>query len=278
MKECVGSCFILNGKICPVSEFDNSLVYKGESVYEVIRLRDGFPVFFNDHMERLSSSLKLNGKDTLADRGALIHDIIQLTKSDKKKEINIKLVFNYNVEVNNYLIYYIDSVYPTQEQYRKGVKGILFYAERKRPQAKVINFSLRNLVHQELASEKAYEALLVNDNNEITEGSRSNIFFIRNNILITAPEEVVLSGITRKHILDICKKNGIVIEFRCVVADDLSDYNSVFMTGTSPMVLPFYCIDDYYFDTAHPLMKMLRDSYSSMADVSVNEFCRELGG
>jgi branched-chain amino acid aminotransferase len=277
MKECVGSSFILNGKICPVSAFDNSLVYKGESVYEVIRLRDGLPVFFNDHIDRLSTSLKLSGKETLADREALIHDISQLTKSDKKKEINIKLVFNYNVEASNYLIYYIESVYPTQEQYRKGVKGIFFYAERNSPQSKVINFSLRNLVHQELANEKAYEALLVNDNNEITEGSRSNIFFIKNNILITSPDEVVLSGITRKHILDICKKNGIGVELRCIDADDIADYDSVFMTGTSPMVLPFYCINDFYFNTAHPLMKLLRDQYSSMADESVNEIRGEAG-
>jgi branched-chain amino acid aminotransferase len=277
MKECVGNSFILNGNICPVSLFDNSLVYKGESVYEVIRMRDGIPEFFNDHMERLSSSLELSGKEPLAVRAGLIRDISLLTKADRRKEINIKIVFNYNVEANNYLIYYIESVYPSQEQYRKGVRGILFYAERNRPQSKVINFSLRNMVHQELANEKAYEALLVNDDNEITEGSRSNIFLIKNNRLVTAPDEVVLSGITRKHILDICVKNSIPVEYKSVNADDLADYESVFMTGTSPMVLPFYCINDYYFGTAHPLMKILRDSYISLADDSLNEFRSETG-
>jgi branched-chain amino acid aminotransferase len=275
MKECAGNSFILNGNICPVSVFDNSLVYKGESVYEVIRMRDGIPEFFNDHMDRLSSSLKLSGKEPLADREGLIRDISILTKNDRRKEINIKIVFNYNVEANNNLIYYIESVYPGQEQYRKGVRGILFYAERNRPQSKVINFSLRNMIHQELANEKAYEALLVNDDNEITEGSRSNIFFIKNNQLVTAPAEVVLGGITRKHILDICTKNSIPVEYRAVNADDLPDYESVFMTGTSPMVLPFYCINDFYFETAHPLMKMLRDSYISLADRSLDEFRSE---
>ena len=46
-------------------------------------------------------------------------------------------------------------------------------------------------------------------NNEITEGSRSNIFFLKDETLVTAPDNAVLNGITRKHILEICRENSI---------------------------------------------------------------------
>jgi hypothetical protein len=38
-------------------------------------------------------------------------------------------------------------------------------------------------------------------------------------------------------------------------ADELNEYDAVFMTGTSPMVLPFYCIDNYFFNVRIPWLK-----------------------
>jgi branched-chain amino acid aminotransferase len=100
-------------------------VYEGESIYEVIRMVKGFPVFFQDHMDRLSSSVRLQHKELLADIVTLRKDIISLTRSDKKKETNLKIVFNYNKGSSNYLVYFIEPIYPSDEQYKKGVKGTL---------------------------------------------------------------------------------------------------------------------------------------------------------
>ena len=47
--------------------FNLSYVYEGDSIYEIIRMVDGTPLFFYDHMERLASSVKLQGKELLAD-------------------------------------------------------------------------------------------------------------------------------------------------------------------------------------------------------------------
>ena len=272
MKECIGNYFILNGELQTVKLFDNSLVYMGESVYEVVRLVGGIPLFFRDHMDRLSSSLSFQHKRPLTDPEALKRDLMLLAGSDKRKEINIKIVFNYNNEADNYLIYYVESHYPTPYQYRKGVRGILFFAERKDPQSKVINFSLKNSIHQELVNENAYEALLVNEDNLVTEGSKSNIFFMKNNMLVTAPDDMILKGITRRHILEICSENGIGVEFSCVNAEDLTEYESIIMTGTSPMVLPFNLIDDIFFNVSHPLIDKLRNIYIKRAEASIREF------
>src|SRR5512139_3761640 len=104
MKEYCGNHFILNGKIRSVDEFDNSLVNKGETIYEVIRIVRGTPVFFSDHMDRLSASIKQQKKHIIADASVLKKDIIKLTDIEKRKEINIKIVFNYNENIENYLV------------------------------------------------------------------------------------------------------------------------------------------------------------------------------
>jgi len=274
MNECYGKNYILNGKLQSAESFDNSLVYEGNSVYEVIRMSKGYPVFFFDHMERLASSVRLQKKRMLADPETIKKDIITLRRWDKKKEINLKIVFNYNKDSEDYLVYFIEPVYPSDEQYRKGVKGLLFYAERKDPESKVINHKLRSSIFQKLILEGAYEALLVNDKGLITEGSRSNIFFMKGGKLVTAPGNVILSGITRKHILDICNENNIEVRMACVRADRLEDYDAVFMTGTSPMVLPFSSIDDKYFNVKLPLITMLRELYIERAAKSISDFRR----
>jgi len=275
MNECKGKKFILNGNLQPAEIFDNSLVYEGDSVYEVLRMSRGNPIFFSDHMERLVMSVKLQKKNILADIPDLLKAIISLARSDKKRESNLKIVFNYNSGIYNWLIYYIEPIYPTELQYRNGVKGILFFAERKDPESKVINHKLRSSIYHKLILECGYEAILVNENNLITEGSRSNIFFLKGETLVTAPDNVILNGITRKHILQICSEHKISVEYLCVSADDISEYDAVFMTGTSPMVLPFNCIGDKYFNVRIPLVERLRKLYLEKAEASIGLFRAE---
>jgi branched-chain amino acid aminotransferase len=276
MNECYGKKFVLNGNLLPSEMFDKSLVYEGESVYEVLRLIGGNPLFFPDHMERLETSVKLQNKELLADISTIRKAIISLSRSVKKRESNLKIVFNYNKGVTNYLIYNIEASYPTEMQYKSGVKGILFFAERKEPESKVINHRLRSSIYHKLIAEGAYEAILVNEENLITEGSRSNIFFLRGDTLVTAPDNVILSGITRKHILEICIENKIRVEFACVHADKIKEYDAVFMTGTSPMVLAFNIIDNTIFRVRFPLIESLRKSYLQKAKASIGLFRSEL--
>lgn len=272
MAECAEKQFILNGELISSELFNDSLVYEGESVYEVIRTVKGIPLFFTDHMERLTASIRLQQKEELAEKETLRNDILLLSEKIDAREKNLKIVFNYNKGISNYLIYFIESVYPSEKQYTEGVKAILFRAERKDPESKVINNGLRTEINIQLKEKDAYEALLVNNNGLITEGSRSNVFFLKNNLLVTAPEELILKGITRKYILQICSENNIQVESRCVDAIGISNYDAVFMTGTTPMVLPFCCIDDVKFKPGLPLMKKLRELYMKKAEESLERF------
>ena len=272
MNVCYGKNFILNGVLKSSDVFDNSLVYEGDSIYEVMRMTKGCPLFFHDHLERLENSVRLQKRDMLAGNDALRQDIIRLARTESRNEANLKIVFNYNNGLNNCLVYFIEPIYPTQDQYYNGVKGILLNAERKDPASKVINPGLRSDIYHKLILEGAYEALLVDHNNYITEGSRSNIFFIREGTIYTAPENIILSGITRKYILDICREHNIRVLLECVRAEEISEFDSVFMSGTSPMVLPFSCIDDKFFDVKLPLMRELRKLYLKKAEASISRF------
>ncbi len=275
MAECFSKYFIRNGELLSCELFNSSMVYEGDSVYEVIRMIDGKPVFFSDHIERLKNSVSLQKKDMKADADVLRMDILKLTGSDRIKEVNLKIVFNYSETSSAYLIYFIEPVYPSESQYSNGVKGILFNAERKDPASKVINHKLRSDIYHRLILEEAYEALLVDNKNHITEGSRSNIFFIKDNILFTAPENIILNGITRKYILEICRENEIEIIFEPVKADEIGHYDSVFMSGTSPMVLPFRSVNERRFNFRLPLITNLRRLYIEKVQESLLNFRAE---
>lgn len=89
---------------------------------------------------------------------------------------------------------------------------------------------------------------------------------------MTAPDDKILSGITRKYIIEICRDINIRIDYRCVPADSLKNYDAVFMTGTSPMVLQFCCINDVNFKVPVPLIEKLRTLYVEKAMDSVLKF------
>jgi len=61
----------------------------------------------------------------------------------------------------------------------------------------------------------------------------------------------------------------------CVRVVDMAKFDSVFMTGTSPVVLPFNCIDDKIFKVTLPLMERLRKLYIIKADESIRLFRTE---
>lgn len=70
-----------------------------------------------------------------------------------------------------------------------------------------------NLFRHETLSKgySVYEVILVNIKGYITEGSKCNVFFIRGNTLVTAPENQVLAGITWKYILPLARQHHISI-------------------------------------------------------------------
>src|SRR5690606_23042999 len=138
-------------------------------------------------------------------------DIVRLIEANEEGNLNVKLLYSSSEGNPMLFVYFIKSFYPPEEYYKEGIHTILFNYERENPNAKVQRSSFKEQINEELEKNKAFEALLVNSNGYVTEGSRSNIFFVKKNKIYTAPEGAVLLGITRKYILQVCKELNIEV-------------------------------------------------------------------
>jgi branched-chain amino acid aminotransferase len=257
---------IYNGLEMNSSELDSSVYYSDYSIYEVVRVIDRRAIFLDDHLERLKNSVKASSKNMLLEISDINVAVNKLIGKVNLKNGNIKISFNYTSEANYSLIYFIDTLYPEPSLYESGVDTILFEAIRTRPGIKLVNYLLRSQIYDKLVMTGAYEAFLVNSENCITEGSKSNVFFIKDDIIITAPDGTVLPGITRKYIISLCKKHSIKLDCRCLKVNEIAEVESVFITGTSPKVLPVRSLDRHIFDIQNKQLRFLMSAYDDLIE------------
>jgi branched-chain amino acid aminotransferase len=179
-------------------------------------------------------------------------------------ENNIRISLVYSTPTTfDILIYFIPSSYPTQTQRENGVKLRTLNANRNNPNAKVENPTLREEADKIINDLGCYEVLLVNSKGFITEGSRSNLFLIKDNTLYTPPLNMVLGGITRQVVLNISASLKISLKEEPIPIDRLTEFDCAFLTGTSPGLLPISLIDDHRFRLNTPILHQLINEYNN---------------
>lgn len=234
------------------------------SVYEVIRLIDGVALFLEDHFERLKRSMKIQGLMFQMDFQDFKQNIAELARQNKQMEGNVKFVCSV-VEGNvRWAFTFIPHSYPTPDDYHSGVTTDLLFAERQNPNAKVIQSAIRDEANQMIAALKLYEVLLVDGNGMITEGSRSNVFFVKSGVFYTASTSMILEGITRQKVIDCLKELDFQVIEHAVSKEEIGDFDSVFLTGTSPKVLPVRAVGKEVFEIRNNAVLRLMDSYNLM--------------
>jgi branched-chain amino acid aminotransferase len=251
MEKCINTYFLYGNEIKLCEEFKDYYSDAGKSLYEVIRISDGIPIFLMEHIERLYNSAEIMKCSLSITTDEIIDRILKLINKNNAEEGNVKLVINYSRDINErFLAYFLPHAYPTKEDYQEGVKTITYHEERSNPNAKVINSVFREQVNAKINREEVYEAILVDDSGFITEGSRSNIFMIIDSTVVTSKVEKVLPGITRQFIIKICKSLNIAFEEKNVHEKDIEEIKGLFISGTSPKVLPIKSVDDILFNSA----------------------------
>ncbi|NLE34877.1 MAG: hypothetical protein GX622_07225 [Bacteroidales bacterium] len=268
----VGSYIFLDGKVIQAGSSDE-IVSGDVSFYEVIRTREGVPLFFDDHMKRLADGIltRYNFSSDIAEEVRI--GMNALVSHERHDEINMRVTVTFTGQKYSLHICYIPSSYPSVEMVREGVPLILYRAERLSPEVKILNRTLRHAINKEIERRKAFEALLVNHRGLITEGSRSNIFFIsRDGIIHTAPDSMVLSGITRKYVTEIIRDERMPLVHEPVRISETGGYRSAFITGTSPMVLAVKSIEGARFDVSDPVIIKLRDTYCRLTEQSILDY------
>ncbi len=249
----------------PVTAFN-----AGKNYYEVLRVINGHCLFLKDHLLRLQKSVSLAELDyefIIQDVAAVIRGLI------RKNGIingNIRLVLQVKEGGSPVLYTYcIPHAYPSPDDYDKGVPTAVFNFVRSNPNIKQYNHAYKQQVAEFIANNNIYEALLRDDRDCITEGSKSNVFFVARECIMTAPGDQVLKGITREKVFLLCKNLNYKIIESPISINTLSRMEAVFLTGTSPKILPVNRVDEIPFSTANERMRNLMAAYD---DLIVNEF------
>lgn len=251
--------FHFNGNWIRSEKFTQNAFTSGTTIYEVIRVINSVPLFLEDHLDRLTESASLINFKLWLGIEEIKQTIELLIKINDTKYGNIQILLNQLSDSSgkNFVCKFIPAHYPEPKLYISGVQSSIFNAVRENPKAKKINQALREATDKVIKENKVYEVILTDENNFITEGSRSNVFFVKGKNLLTPASEKVLAGITRKKIFEICEQNSIKITSRNISINELTDFNAAFFTGTSPKVLPINCIGRTRFSPSTPLVKKI---------------------
>lgn len=254
----LGSHYIYMGEIKPADSMSLNTTINEHEIYEVIRIEDGILLFEKNHLQRLYSGFsKLNITPPFTNNEIIdsIHELI-LTENVKNENVKISCFIDNNKNCQ-YYIYIIPSSYPSEWMYSHGISTVLLKAERANPNIKIANTKVRKTAITEIEKQHTFEALLVNYEEYITEGSRTNLFFIMNGVIYTAPSDKVLKGIIRSKVIDIIHKTGYILKMECLHISQIDQIESAFVTGTSSRILPINQIEHHPINVNHPLLKNL---------------------
>lgn len=255
----INNYLVLNGEIKPVTDYQSE--ESRGSVYEVLRVIRGVPLFLTDHLKRLAHSLELAGFTTNFSEKEIEEFLLQLIKANNVSEGNILISLKENM-----IAFFIPHKYPGQALYENGIQLGILFAERQNPNAKVFQTSVRRQAEEMKLANDYYEVLLIDHLNRITEGSSSNVFFVSGNKLVTASEGEVLLGITRDKAIRVAHELNIEVEERSIYLKELSTFEAAFITGTSPKILPVKQIDDIEFDPQNPIINVLIKGYNNLIE------------
>ncbi len=266
MDQCLHSYFVYNEELRSSCDFNGFATNRSGFVYEVVRVIDGVPLFIEEHLSRLKKSADAVSIKLPVDEKFVIQSFKALILQNKVLEGNIKCVVG-NRSANRlyYAAWFQPHHYPAAELYKNGVTVGLIDEKRNTPEAKVWRSDYQQKIQQEKSEKQVFE-LLLTPNGKLTEGTKTNLFLIKKNNVYTAPSHVVLSGITRVKVLDIGMANAIPIVEKNLELKDLLDADAVFLTGTSPKILPVKSILSYpqVFDVNHPQLVKLMRLYEEM--------------
>jgi len=266
----------IEDKDAKVSIMDRGFLY-GDGVFETLRAYKGFIFKLESHIERLF-------------KGIIYLDIkkIEITYDTLKKILYKLLVIN-NLNFSDAYIrititrgigegrilskgYFKPTILivttpykkPPEKFYKNGVK--LTIAKRcnwrlsEDADIKYISF-LNNILAKMEAEDDSYECIMLNKEGFLTEGTVSNLFFVKNGVIYTPSRDTgILDGITRQTIIDIAKREGIKVLEGYFRIEELIKAEEVFITNTLIEVMPVSRIGEIWFNLGK-MSKQLRELY-----------------
>lgn len=265
--------FVVNAELRNSCEFNPDFFDAAPSIYEVIRVQEGVPLFLEDHLKRFFNSATLLGLNISVTKSQIKSRVKATIESNGLQQGLIKFIFLIHPEAGELFASWVTPFFfPSAETYQKGIDVISLQGSRNSPNVKVSHQAIRQQADKLIKEQHFFEVMLVNNDGTITEGSRSNIFFVKGGLLFTAHHKLVLEGITRGKIIGLAMKSGIdVLESRFYLPE-LSDFEAAFITGSTPKVLAIKKLDNHFFTVNNPVIQHLSKQYEKLIADYQNKF------
>lgn len=253
----------MNGALVPeaeavVSVFDHGYLY-GDGVFEGIRAYNGRIFRLAEHVRRLYESAHHIMLPIPYDRAGMEEAIIGTVRANALQDAYIRVVVSRGAGDlgldprkcrQSQVVIIADSItlYPA-ELYRRGLQVITVPTRRNiadalDPKIKSLNYLNNILVKIEANRAGVMEALMLNQNGYITEGSGDNIFIYRKGALRTTPSYLgILEGVTREAVMELAVAEAIPVLEEPFTRHDLYVCDECFLTGTAAEVVPVVEVD-----------------------------------
>ena len=234
-----------------VSVFDRAFMF-GDGIYEVTPFYRGKPFKMEEHLKRIGYCLReMNIELDTSHLGVLMQKALQ--RSDfSSEDAAVYIQISRGTAPRSHFI--PDEIKPTLLVYAFQVRLADFEnrfwkvtaSEDLRWHRCDIKSTalLANTLANEAAISAGFDEDLLFRNGYFTEGSHTTIFFVKNGVIYTHPEGPhILSGITRKVVIQICKELEIPMKEEAVAVANLPEVDEVFLTGTTTQVAPVSSIE-----------------------------------
>jgi len=251
----------LNGKYPPKDEASLSILDRGflfgDGVYELIPIHNKKIFYMKHHFMRLKKSLEsINIDPSMVDEinfEKIINSLI-----DSNGYVNHFIYIHISRGVDNFRNHiYMENIVPTVlvmgEKYQpfdidniKVGKSAVIEEDYRWLKSNIKSTSLlaNVMLKNKANSNNAYEALLIRDG-FLTEGSASNVFIVKDDIIKTPKlSNKLLPGITRKFLTDIIAMHGLNLEESDISKDTLLDSDEIFCSSSTNPVVPITQLDD----------------------------------
>ncbi len=241
-----------------VISINDITVLRGYSVFESLRTYDRRPFHLEEHLNRLYHSATLIELDVPYTRAVIAHVIAEAIERNAYKHATIRLLITGGVSEDGIIAVekptLIVMVTPLgerdMERFAQGIKLITTHLQRVSPEAKTSNYEAAVRSLKEAARRGAADALFVDEQEQVLEGTRSNFFVLRGDTLVT-PKQGVLMGVTRNVVLELAR-GRFAIEERPILLSELSQIDEAFITSSSKEITPVVQIDDLLIGSGKP--------------------------
>lgn len=246
--------FYCRGEFCPAK----GEVSDGDSAtYDVIRIIEGRPLFFEDHLRRIEEGLRRAGEESRTPE--LRRVVRQLIAKNGGRAINQNLTVLAGGKAG-LVAGFIESRYPTSEDYANGVLTASARIERTDPEVKTWQDDYKQKSARTKREHGVFEVLLVDRRGCVTEGSQSNVFFLRGGTVYT-PASRYLPGITRTKVQETLREQGAQIMETDIRLESAWEMEQAFLTGTSLFILPAQKLDRHSYVVNTDFLVRLREQF-----------------